>query len=74
MAANDPAQDRYNPPSIGNEFDEDKFSEINPGELFRLSPVNADKIYRKSGDNFAFDLKERIEIQFNSNDKIYVKS
>ena len=72
--ANDPAQDRYNPPSIGNEFEEDYFSEINPGELFRLSPVNADKIYRKSGDNFAFDLKERIEIQFNSNDKIYVKS
>ena len=72
--ANDPAQDRYNPPPIGSEFDEDKFSEINPGELFRLSPVNADKIYRKSDDNFAFDLKERIEIQFNSNDKVYVKS
>ena len=28
--ANDPAQDRYNPPAIGSEFEEDYFSEINP--------------------------------------------
>ncbi len=72
--ANDPAQDRYDPPSIGSEFEEDYFSEINPGELFRLLPGNANKIYRKSGDNFAFDLKEQVEVQFNSNDKVYVKS
>ena len=44
--ANDPAQDRYDPPSIGSEFEEDYFSEINPGELFRLLPDNANKIYR----------------------------
>ena len=72
--ANDPAQDRYNPPSIGSEFEEDYFSEINPGELFRLSPNNGQKMYRKSGDNFAFDIKERVEIQFEARDKVYVKS
>ena len=72
--ANDPAQDRYNPPSIGNEFEEDYFSEINPGELFRLSPNNGQKMYRKSDDNFAFDIKERVDIQFGARDKVYVKS
>ncbi len=72
--ANDPAQDRYNPPSIGSEFEEDYFSEINPGELFRLFPDNRQKIYRKSGDNFAFDIKERVDIQFGARDKVYVKS
>ena len=72
--ANDPAQYRYDPPSIGSEFEEDYFSEINPGELFRLSPDSGQKMYRKSGDNFAFDIKERVEIQFEARDKVYVKS
>ena len=72
--ANDPVQDRYNPPSVGNEFEEDYFSEINPGELFRLFPDNGKKMYRKSGDNFAFDIKERVDIQFGARDKVYVKS
>jgi hypothetical protein len=72
--ANDPVQDRYNPPKVGNEFEEDYFSEINLGELFRLFPNNGQKIYRKSGDNFAFDIKERVELQFEARDKVYVKS
>ena len=72
--ANDPAQDRYDPPAVGNEYEEDKFSEINPGELFRLFDNNDAKIYRKSSDNFAFDIKEQVEIQFDSNEKVYVKS
>ena len=54
--ANDPAQDRYDPPAVGKEYEEDKFSEINPGELFRLFDNNDAKIYRKSSDNFAFDI------------------
>ena len=72
--ANDPAQDRYDPPKVGSEFEEDEFSEINPGELFRLFPNNESKIYRKSSDNFAFDIKERVEIQFVAREKVYVKS
>ena len=72
--ANDPVRDRYDPPRTGNEFEEEIFSEINLGELFRLFPNNRQKIYRKSGDNFAFDIKERVEIQFGARDKVYVKS
>ena len=72
--ANDPAQHRYNPPKVGSEYEEDKFSEINPGELFRLVASNDAKIYRKSSDNFAFDIKEQVEIQFGPNEKLYVKS
>ena len=72
--ANDPARDRYDPPKVGSEFEEDEFSEMNPGELFRLFPNNESKIYRKSSDNFAFDIKERVEIQFVAREKVYVKS
>ena len=72
--ANDHAKDRYDPPSVGSEFDEDRFSEINPGEVFRLFRDNDSKIYRKTNDNFALDLKEGVEIQFDSNEKIYVES
>mgnify|MGYP000099691599 FL=1 len=72
--ANDHAQDRYDPPKVGSEYEEDKFSEINPGELFRLFASNDAKMYRKSSDNFAFDIKEQVEIQFDSNEKVYVKS
>ena len=72
--ANDHAQDRYDPPKVGSEYEEDKFSEINPGELFRLSANSDAKMYRKSNDNFAFDIKEQVEIQFDSNEKVYVKS
>ena len=74
MNKNDHAQDRYDPPNVGSEFDEDRFSEINPGEVFRLFMNNDSKIYRKTNDNFALDLKEGVEIQFDSNEKIYVKS
>ena len=72
--ANDPARDRYDPPKVGSEYEEDKFSEINPGELFRLFASNDAKIYHKSSDNFAFDIKEQVEIQFDFNEKVYVKS
>ena len=72
--ANDPARDRYNPPRVGSEFDVETFSEINPGELFRLYANNDAKMYRKSSDNFAFDIKEQVELQFNLNETVYVKS
>ena len=72
--ANDPTQDRYNPTRVGSEYEEDRFSEINPGELFRLFARNDAKMYRKSSDNFAFDIKEQVEIQFDFNEKVYVKS
>ena len=48
--ANDHAKDRYDPPAVGSEFEEDKFSEINPGEIFRLKPTDVDTKYRKTDD------------------------
>ena len=59
---------------MSHAYKQDYFSEINPGELFRLFPNDGQKMYRKSGDNFAFDIKERVEIQFEARDKVYVKS
>jgi len=71
---NDPAQDRYDPPPLGSDWEEDFFSEINTGVIFRLFPNSRDKQYRKSSDNFATDLKEQVEVQFPSQEKVYVKS
>jgi hypothetical protein len=71
---NDHAQDRYDPPSVGTEYEEDKFSEINLGVIFRLFPNDSHTQYRKSNDNFAFDVKKQVEIQFKAGEKVYVKS
>ena len=72
--ANDHAQDRYDPPKVGTEFEEDQFSEINIGVVFRLYPNDDTKQYRKSNDSFALDLKEQIEVQLKADDRVYVKS
>ena len=40
---NDPVNDRYNPSSIGSEFEEHTFSEVNIGEIFRLNPDSNDQ-------------------------------
>jgi len=72
--ANDHAQDRYDPPKVGTEFEEDQFSEVNIGVVFRLYPNDDTKQYRKSNDNFALDLKEQVEIQLKADDRVYVKS
>jgi len=72
--ANDHAQDRYAPPSIGSDFDKDYFGDVNIGEVFRLRPDNKAKSFRKVKDGIALDLKEQKEIQLKPRDIIYVKS
>ena len=73
--ANDHARDRYDPPSIGSEFEEDKFSEINPGEIFRLQPLNESTSYRKVNDLVGEEIGTRgFEVRFDTNVKVYVKS
>ncbi len=72
--ANDHAQDRYAPPSIGSDFDKDYFGDVNIGEVFRLRPDNKAKSFRKVKDGIALDLKEQKEIQLEPRDIIYVKS
>ena len=74
--ANDHARDRYDPPSIGSEFEEDKFSEINPGEIFRLQPLNESTSYRKVNDLVGEEIgtTPSFEVRFDINVKVYVKS
>ena len=73
--ANDHAQDRYDPPSIGSEFEEDKFSEINTGEIFRLQPLNESTSYRKVNDLVGEEIGVGgFEVRFDANTKVYVKS
>ena len=74
--ANDHARDRYDPPSIGSEFEEDKFSEINPGEIFRLQPLNESTSYRKVNDLVGEEIGTipRFEVRFDAKTKVYVKS
>ena len=73
--ANDPARDRYDPPKVGSEFEEDKFSEINPGEIFRLQPLNESTSYRKVNDLVGEEIGVGgFEVRFDTNVKVYVKS
>ena len=72
--ANDHAKDRYAPPSLGSDFEKDYFGDVNIGEVFRLRPDNKAKSFRKVKDGVAFDLVERIEVQLQPRDEIYVKS
>tara|TARA_R100000908_G_scaffold314_1_gene125 strand:- start:380 stop:601 length:222 start_codon:yes stop_codon:yes gene_type:complete len=72
--ANDHAQDRYDPPSMGSDFDKEYFGDVNIGEVFRLRPTSDAKTFRKVKDGIAFDIKEEKEISLQSRDEIYVKS
>jgi len=71
---NDHAQDRYDPPGVGSDFEEDYFGDVNIGEVFRLRPNSKAKVFRKVKDGLAFDIKESKEIQLGLRDLIYVKS
>ena len=73
--ANDHARDRYDPPKVGSEFEEDKFSEINPGEIFRLQPLNESTSYRKVNDLVGEEIGiGGFEVRFDAKVKVYVKS
>ena len=72
--ANDHAQDRYDPPKVGSDFDKEYFGDVNIGEVFRLFPQNDAKTFRKVKDGVAFDITESKEIQLKDRDEIYVKS
>jgi hypothetical protein len=71
---NDHAQDRYDPPGVGSDFEKEYFGDVNIGEVFRLRPENKAKVFRKVKDGVAFDVKESKEIELRLRDLIYVKS
>jgi len=71
---NDHAQDRYDPPGIGTDWEKEYFGDVNIGEVFRLRPDSQAKTFRKVKDGVAFDVKELKEVQLGDRDEIYVKS
>ena len=72
--ANDHAQDRYDPPKVGSDFEQEIFGDINIGEVFRLFPQNDAKTFRKVRDGIAVDISDMKEVILEEKDKIYVKS
>jgi len=72
--ANDHAQDRYDPPKVGSEFEKEYFGEVNIGEVFRLFPQNSAKRFRKVKDGVALDVSNMKEVILKEKDEIYVKS
>tara|TARA_B100000282_G_C31343166_1_gene314345 strand:+ start:57 stop:284 length:228 start_codon:yes stop_codon:yes gene_type:complete len=71
---NDHAQDRYDPPSVGSDWDEQFFSELNRGDVFRVIQNTDGKQYRKLDEGTAFDVKMQTEIKLEPQEKVYVKS
>ena len=75
--ANNPAEDNYNPPGIGqNDFDEFRFDDIEDEDLFWLGTANNDTNapYRKINDNQGYNTKTGIVADFDRQQIIYQRS
>ena len=72
--ANNHAQDRYDPPSVGSDFEQQVYSDVVKGEIFRLDPKNSAKSYRKIDETICHDIVENLTTRFNADLKVYVKS
>ena len=72
---NNPTEDRYNPASIGSEFESHLFDDINIGEIFRLYANNDMKtqLYRKETETEAMNVKTREVSVQNKRAKVYIK-
>ena len=76
MAKNNPAMDRYNPPSnMDSEYEIQRFSELNIGELIWLSDVRSDDnhSFRKISESEAMDTHTRKVKLFKAHDKVYYR-
>jgi hypothetical protein len=77
MPVNDQANDRYNPPGIGTEFEHFRFSDINVHELFWLSDdsnSNKNRPYRKINETQGQNVKTREIITVDSRTHSYQKT
>ena len=74
MPDNNHAQDRYDPPGIGSEFEQQVYGDVVKGEIFRLDPKNSSKSYRKIDETICHDIVENLTTRFNADLKVYVKS
>ena len=72
--ANDHAQDRYDPPGVGSDWEKEYFGDVNIGEVFRLRPDSSAKTFRKVKDGVAVDISDMKEVILEEKDEIYVKS
>jgi len=72
--ANDHAKDRYDPPGVGSDFDEQLYGDVVQGEVFRFKPLSTDKVYRKVDEHRCHDIVENQTKQFDPKLKVYVKS
>ena len=72
---NDPTTDRYNPASIGSEFEEHLFDDINIGEIFRLYDNNNEEtqLYRKETEIEAMNVKTREVFAPDRRVAVYIK-
>ena len=77
MPVNDQANDRYNPPGIGTDFEHFKFSDISVHELFWLSDdtnFNLNVPHRKINETQGQNVKTREIINIDSNAHSYQKT
>ena len=75
--ANNPVDDRYNPPGIGqNDFDEVRFDEIEDEDLFWLNQSVGDNNppYRKMSAKQAHNTRDDIVYDFNYNQVVYQRT
>ena len=72
---NDPTTDRYNPASIGSEFEEHLFDDINIGEIFRLYDNNnaETQLYRKETETEAMNVRTREVFVPEKRTNVYIK-
>ena len=72
---NNPTQDRYNPNSIGSEFENHLFDDINIGEIFRLYDNNNEEtqLYRKETETEAMNVKTRNVFAPDVKTVVYIK-
>ena len=74
MPDNNHAQDRYDPPGVGSDFEEQIYGDVVKGEIFRLSPNNSSKSYRKIDETISHNIEENLPTRFQPTLKVYVKS
>ena len=72
---NSPTTDRYNPTSIGSEFENHLFDDINIGEIFRLYDNNNEEtqLYRKETETEAMNVKTREVFAPDKRTTVYIK-
>ena len=75
--ANNPVDDRYNPPGIGqNDFDEIRFDEIEDEDLFWLNQSVGDNNppYRKMNDKQGYNTRTGIVEDFVFNAQVFMRT